>query len=125
MSPHRRTERGLTLIEVLVALSILAIGLMAGLQASASLTRLAERQQQQWLAQLCADNALVAVRLQPQPPALGSRSHGCDQGAHRFRVHLHVQPTPNAQFRRLQASVETADTPARVLVDLVTVVGRP
>jgi general secretion pathway protein I len=116
----------MTLIEVLVAMSVMAIGLMAGLQASGTLVRLAERQSQQWLAQLCADNALVAVRLRAQLPALGTSTQTCEQGLHRFLLRLTVQTTPNPSFRRVQAQVETAPdaTPPVVLVDLATLVGR-
>ena len=51
----RLTQRGFTLVEVLVALAIVAIALMAGVQATASLTRYAQRQSDMVLAQLCAE----------------------------------------------------------------------
>ena len=51
--------RGFTLIEVLVALGIVAIALVAGLQASAALTNNAQRQTDALLAQMCAENELA------------------------------------------------------------------
>ena len=59
----RHGARGFTLVEVLVALGIVAIALLAGLQATAALTRNAQRQSDVLLAQLCAENELVKVRL--------------------------------------------------------------
>ena len=59
----RLRAKGFTLVEVLVALGIVAIALAAGVRSTASLTRNAERQSDLLLAQLCAENALVAVRL--------------------------------------------------------------
>lgn len=59
----RRPARGFTLIEVLVALGIVGIALMAGLQATSALTLNAERQSEVLLAQLCAQNELVAQAL--------------------------------------------------------------
>lgn len=47
----RASNHGFTLVEVLVALGIVAIALMAGLQATAALTRQAERQAGMVLAQ--------------------------------------------------------------------------
>ena len=49
------------MIEVLVALGIVAIALVAGLQATAALTNNAQRQSDMLLAQLCADNELAKV----------------------------------------------------------------
>ncbi|MEI6804842.1 MAG: type II secretion system minor pseudopilin GspI, partial [Burkholderiales bacterium] len=54
---------GFTLIEVLVALGIVALALGSGVRATNALTRNAQRQSDQMLAQLCAENAMIAVRL--------------------------------------------------------------
>ncbi|KJS67999.1 MAG: hypothetical protein JM57_10895 [Comamonadaceae bacterium BICA1-1] len=125
---QRQRPLGLTLIEVLVALAIVAISLTAGLQASAALTRLAERQSQQWLAQLCADNALVNLRLQPQFPAVGRSNHSCEQGGRAFQVTLDISPTLNPSFRRVHAEVQgpgaAPDAAPVQLLTLLTVIGR-
>ena len=58
-----RPAGGFTLIEVLVALGIVAIALTAGLRATAALTDNAMRQSDILLAHLCAENELVKARL--------------------------------------------------------------
>jgi general secretion pathway protein I len=122
------TQCGLTLIEVLVALAVVAISLTAGLQATGALTRLADRQSHQWLAQLCAENALVQLRLQSQLPAIGESTTECPQAGRVFRVQVQVSTTPNPSFRRVQAHVEHqdgADLPTgTLLLQLTTVIGR-
>jgi general secretion pathway protein I len=115
------TSRGFTLVEVLVALAIVAIALMAGVQATASLTRYAQRQSDMVLAQLCAENALVTVRLARQMPGVGDSTVACEQAGRSLSVLLVVRPTPNPNFRRVDAKVTDGEVP---IWRLTTVVGR-
>jgi len=119
--------RGFTLVEVLVALAVVAIALVAGLQSSASLTRLSERQGDQLLAQLCADNELAKVRLLRQMPGVGNSSTTCTQAQRPLQVQVDVLPTPNPNFRRVDVRVNTpaGEGPTAItLLQLSTVVGR-
>lgn len=104
-SPQPAASHGFTLIEVLVALAIVAIALMAGLQATSALTRNAQRQSDILLAQLCAENELVKARLSRQMPGVGDSSVPCEQAGRRFDVAVIVRPTPNPSFRRVDAQV--------------------
>lgn len=118
MSP---IARGFTLVEVLVALGIVAVALAAGVRSTTALTRNAERQSDLLLAQLCAENALVAVRLSKQMPAVGDNTTNCEQAGRNLDVTLTVRPTPNPNFLRVEAHVAQGDA---LLLALSTVVGR-
>jgi len=118
---RRRSARGFTLVEVLVALGIVAIALLAGLQATAALTRHAQRQSDVLLAQTCAENELVKVRLARQLPDVGDSSIACEQAGEVFTVALAVRPTPNFNFRRVDAQVFKGDA---AVLRLSTVAGR-
>lgn len=114
-------QRGFTLIEVLVALGIVAIALVAGLQATTALTNNALRQSDVLLAHICAENELVKVRLSRQMPGVGESTAPCEQAGHAFSVKLAVLPTPNPGFRRVDAQVLDGASP---VLRLSTVVGR-
>lgn len=113
--------RGFTLIEVLVALGIVAIALVAGLQATTALTNNALRQSDVLLAHICAENELVKVRLSRQMPGVGESTVPCEQAGRPFSVQVGVLPTPNPSFRRVDAQVLDGASP---VLRLSTVVGR-
>ena len=120
-----RATRGFTLIEVLVALAIVSIALVAGLQASGALTRAAARQSDQWLAQLCAENELTRLRLNRLLPGVGDSTATCEQAGQSLQVRLVVSTTPNPNFRRIDAVVEgSVDGNATRLLTLSTVMGQ-
>lgn len=119
LSPSK--DKGFTLVEVLVALAIVALALATGAQATGALTRNAQRQSDLLLAQLCAENALVTMRLSKQMPAVGDNTSTCEQVGRSLAVQLDVRPTPNPNFLRVEAHVSESDKP---LLILTTVVGR-
>ena len=112
---------GFTLVEVMVALAIVAIALMAGLQATTALTRNALRQSDIVLAQLCAENELVKARLSRQMPSVGDSSLTCEQAGRQLTVAVIVRPTPNPSFRRVDAQVLDGDNS---ILRLSTIIGR-
>ena len=115
-----RPAKGFTLIEVLVALGIVAVALLAGLQATTALTSNALRQSDVLLAHLCAENELVKTRLLRQMPSVGDTSSTCEQGTRNLQLTLSVRPTPNPLFRRVEAQVSDGDNRILQLVTVVT-----
>ncbi len=119
------SSAGFTLIEVLVALGIVAIALMAGLRATDSLSRNASRQSTQWLAQICAENEFARLRLSRQVPPVGESNTPCTQAGMNLQVNLSVQVTPNPNFRRIDARLVQVEAQGNTpLLQLSTVMGR-
>ena len=118
----RRPVAGFTLIEVLVALAIVAVTLGAGIKAAGSLTDNTARLVDVTSAQWCADNRLTAIKLERRFPDIGESVFQCAQLGRTYAGKLNVRTTPNPLFRRVDAQV--LDEAGTRLVVLSTIVGR-
>lgn len=117
-----RGARGLTLIEVLVALAIVAITLATGIKAAGALTDNAQRLADVTAAQWCADNQLTGLRLAKLFPSVGDTDFGCEQLGIAYLGRIAVRPTPNPNFRRVDAVIR--DAAGRPVLTLSTILGR-
>lgn len=112
---------GFTLIEVLVALGMVAIALAAGARATYALTADVTRHSDLLLAQLCAENEIIKIRLAPQAPNVGNSTVVCEQAGRTLQVSIAVQPTSNTAFRRVDVK---ASQDGGAVWQLSTVVAR-
>ena len=113
--------QGFTLIEIMVSLAIVSIALLAGSQAINALSRGAQRQSDVLLAQLCAENELIKMRLSKQMPSVGDSTAPCEQAGKAFTVNMEVRSTPNPSFRRVDARVLVEGVP---VLNIATIVSR-
>jgi general secretion pathway protein I len=115
-------SRGFTLIEVMVALAIIAIALAASLRAVGNLANSEAELHRRLLAGWSADNALAQLHLAHTWPDIGSTQFDCSQGNLPLECTQRVSATPNPMFRRVEVSVTTPGHSGS-LAQLLTVVG--
>lgn len=105
-----------------MALTIVAVSLAAGLRAAAGVVDGAQRLSEVTAAQWCADNQLAALRLSRQWPGVGDADFSCEQLGRRYAGTLRTRPTPNPNFRRVDAVVR--DEAGHTLWTVSTVMSR-
>jgi len=118
----KRRAAGFTLIEVLVGVAIVAVTLGAGIKAAGALSNNAQRLSEVTAAQWCADNQLTGLRLARQFPSVGDGDFACEQMGRTYSGKLIVRPTPNPNFRRVDAQI--ANEAGQPVLSLSTILGR-
>ncbi len=103
MKIHRLT--GFTLIEVLVALAILAIALSAAVRASSVAVDSANETKLRTLATWIAQNRLVELHAIPALPGVGETTGRTAMANIEFEWKQLVSSTPNAAFRKVEIAV--------------------
>lgn len=109
MRPASAGHAGFTLVEVMVALLIVALALSAASVSSGQLQRRSLQARQTQLGQWCADNQLVALKLQKTFPPVGESSFECQQLGQSLQGQMNVKATPNPNFRRVEMRLLNAE----------------
>lgn len=118
----RTIHHGFTLLEVLVALSIIGTALAASLRAVGSLTQNSSDLRSALMASWSAENRLMQIRLAREWPPLGHRQFFCPQGELPLRCHETIHPTPNPAFRRVELTVVDERDPLHRIIMLSQIV---
>lgn len=109
---------GFTLIEVLVALAIISIALLAAMRAAGQSTSSVGELRSHLLAGWVAENRLAEYRAREEWLPLGIRRGTAQQAGITFGWREEITSTPNPAFRRVDIFVHGAPEESRTLAHL-------
>jgi general secretion pathway protein I len=121
---NSRPTRGFTLIEVLVALAIVAVALLAGVRAVGAMAQTNVELKLRLLAQVAAENRVAELRAARAFPDVGSRTVDCPEGRAALQCAEEIKATPNPFFRRLEVRVYDGADRDRMLAELIGILAR-
>jgi general secretion pathway protein I len=116
--------KGFTLIEILVAVAILAVALAATTRAASLATDGTFETRHRLLATWAAQNRVAELRARRIFPAVASTRLDTQQGGLALVVEETVSDTPNPTIRRVDLAVADARDPNRVLSRLTAYVSQ-
>lgn len=105
MSAARRSVRGFTLLEVLVALAVLALALAAAVSAGAAYVGNQAYLQERTLAHWVARNALIELQLEYPWPGTGKREDDARMADRDWHWRATIDETPEEDMRRVDVEV--------------------
>ena len=120
-----REVRGFTLIEVMIALAIIAMALLAAMRAAGQGTGNVSELRARLLAGWVAENLLAEHRARRDWPPPGVQRGVQRQGGMDFPWREELVTTPNAAFRRVDVFVYEPIGQSRVLAHLTGFLANP
>jgi general secretion pathway protein I len=109
--------RGFTLIEIMVALAVVAFALAAGTSSLRAVARGSGQLEQTTLAHWTALNALNTYKLKPAPEQNDQASIVRMYG-HEFTVSTQLQVVSEEQLKRLAVKVATTTDPSTIIYSM-------
>ncbi|WP_434658009.1 type II secretion system minor pseudopilin GspI [Pseudomonas sp. R3-56] len=116
-------QAGFTLIEVLVALAIIAVAMSAAVRVAAVMTQSNGLLRDKSIALLTARSQLAQLRLEGHATP-GMKVFECDQGRLLLRCEQNLRPAGNGRMLRVELSVSDRSREAPPLARLETLLSR-
>jgi general secretion pathway protein I len=101
----RRCSRGFTLLEVLVALLLLSLALVALVRTTSLEARALAQLQESTYAQWVAANAIAELRLDTSTPTIGERDGSAEMAGRRWRWRMLISGTDEPRILRVDVTV--------------------
>ena len=106
-------SRGFTLIEVVVALIVVSLGMLAVIETVGGTARNSSYLRDKTIAHWVAMNKLTEVRLLPNAPAIDKSSDEVEMAGRDWRWTMEVKQTQVDSIRRIDISVRPSEAPEK------------
>ncbi len=103
------SERGFTLVEMLVALAIFSLAALALLRLGGATAANSAMVQEQAIAQMVARNIAVETLTDPQPPAFGTMAGEVVNAGRRWQWTRATGRSPEARIQQIEIRVSSSD----------------
>jgi general secretion pathway protein I len=110
-SPTNSAVKGFTLMEVLMALLIVSLGMLAVIEAVSQAASNTSYLRDKTIAHWVAMNRITELRLQRQAPSIGETTGEVEMANQRWRWRSAVTQTPVASIMRIDVDAGLADAP--------------
>ncbi|BBP71382.1 type II secretion system protein GspI [Pseudomonas sp. Seg1] len=120
----RSREEGFTLIEVLVALAIIAVAMSAAVRVAGLMTQSSGILRDRSVAMIAAQSRMAELRLEGKLP-MGMKALDCDQGRLLLRCEQVIAAAENGRLLKIGIQVFDRSQDAPPLAKLETLLNRP
>ena len=122
--PTRSRESGFTLIEVLVALAIIAVAMSAAVRVAGLMTQSSGILRDRSVAMIAAQTRMAELRLEGKLP-MGMKALECDQGRLLLRCEQVIAAAENGRLLKIGIQVFDRSQDAPPLAKLETLLSKP
>ena len=119
-----RNEQGFTLIEVLVALAIIAVAMSAAVRVAGLMTQSSGVLRDRSVALIAAQSRMAELRLEGKLP-VGMKAQDCDQGRLLLRCEQVIGTAENGRLLKIAIQVFDRNQDVPPLAKLETLLSRP
>jgi len=120
-----RTSKGFTLIEVLVAMTIIAVGVSALVSSAAASAWRADYLREREFGRWVASNVLAELQVVPDWPSIGSKNSEVELGTLTWYVTARTQKVADADLRRVDVEVRRDKDAESYIYSVAGFIGNP
>lgn len=122
---RRNSQGGFTLLEIVIALGILAIALTAAVKGITAHVSNATHLKERTLAHWVAMNKIAETQIDGSWPSLGKTTGTTEMAGLEWHWQLNITESLDEEIRQLDVTVSRAENPDQAMASLMGSIGKP